>query len=317
MTADNPENSCTPKVAAVVLNWNGLEDTLACLDSLAQIDVGGASLEIVAVDNGSRISPREEILRRHPQVKVIENPVNLGYAGGNNVGIAHGLETGADFVWLLNNDLVVRADALTELLAVAAQYPRAAALGGKVLRADDPSRVWVAWGEVSWRQSLIRLVGEDAADDGRWDLEREVEWIPGCALLLRADALAEVGLLEEDYFAYHEDVEWAARARQAGWSCRYVGASTAVHSVHGSSGGAAHYGGFRKYLSARNSVLYARKYGRRHQRALMAAAIVATLPFQALRRSLSGEAAGVVMKVRGWRDALAGRPIPYEKLGLR
>jgi len=86
--------------------------------------------------------------------------------------------------------------------------------------------------------------------------------------------------------------------------------------VHGSSGGAGHYGGFRKYLSARNSVLYARRYGRLWQKSLMTMAILATLPAQFARRRLSGEHEGVTMKVRGWHDGLRGRPIPLRDLGL-
>jgi hypothetical protein len=87
--------------------------------------------------------------------------------------------------------------------------------------------------------------------------------------------------------------------------------------VHGSSGGAAHYGGFRKYLSARNSVLYAKRYGNAWQKALLTAAIVGTLPLQLARRLPTGEAAGVMIKVRGWLDGLRGRPIPFRDLGLQ
>jgi hypothetical protein len=89
------------------------------------------------------------------------------------------------------------------------------------------------------------------------------------------------------------------------------------HAVHGSSGGVAHYGGFRKYLSARNRVLYARRHGSALNQLVMAGSIVATLPFQYARRALTGEQAGVTIKLRGWRDALAGRPIPFAELGLK
>ena len=176
-----------PSVVAVVLNWNGLEDTLTCLDSLASLRYSPVS--ILVVDNGSRLSPRSAVAAAHPAVTVLENPRNLGYAGGNNVGLRWALEHGADFVWVLNNDTVVEPDALDALVAAALRHPRAAAIGGKVHRADDPSRLWVAWGRVTWRQSLIALDGEDARDDGRWDDERRVEWLPGCSLLFRAEAL--------------------------------------------------------------------------------------------------------------------------------
>jgi len=303
-----------PSVFAIVLNWNGLEDTLRCVESLGRTSY--QPLTVLVVDNGSRVSPRERLTAAGAAVELIENPRNLGYAGGNNVGIRIALERGADFVWILNNDALVEPETLSRLIDTAIRHPTAAAVGGKVLRTDRPATLWVAWGRVTWLQSLIALVGEDAPDDGRYDGERAVPWIPGCSLLLRSAALRTVGPFDEDFFAYHEDVEWAARAHAAGWQLWYTGAARTLHAVHGSSGGASHYGGFRKYLSARNSVLYAKRHGRPWQKALMATAILTTLPVQFVRRWLSGEHRGVILKLRGWRDGLRGRPIPLHDLGL-
>lgn len=310
MTPD-PLRDRSPSVVAVVLNWNGLDDTVRCVESLAR--TVHRPLDVLVVDNGSRISPRT---RLGDGVEVIENGRNLGYAGGNNVGIRVALERGADFVWILNNDAWVEPETLSHLLAAARAHPNAAAVGGKVLRTDRPGTLWVAWGRVTWRQSLIALEGEDAPDDGRWDGDRAVPWIPGCSILFRAAALRAIGAFDEEFFAYHEDVEWAARAHAAGFELRYTGAARTWHAVHGSSGGVSHYGGFRKYLSARNSVLYARRHGRPWDAARMAAAIVVTLPFQLARRWLTGEHRGVLIKVRGWLDGLRKRPIPFRELGL-
>lgn len=304
----------TPSVLTIVLNWNGLDDTLACLDSLAQVTY--PRMTTVVVDNGSRVSPRASVAEQHPTVTVIENTHNLGYAEGNNVGIAHALATGADYVWVLNNDTVVDPESLTALVDTATRHPRAAGVGGKILRGDDPAMVWMTWGRVTWLQSLIAIEGQGQPAEGRFDDERRVPWIPGCSILLRAATLHEIGSFDRSYFAYHEDVEWAARATRAGWEVWYTGAAEVRHAVHGSSGGAEHYGGFRKYLSARNSILYARQYGRPWHKALMASAIVATLPFQFARRLLRGEQEGIYMKLRGWRDGLLDRPIPLGDLGL-
>lgn len=305
----------TGKVVAVVLNWNGTDDTVACVASLLRI--GAPSLEVLVVDNGSRRGPQQALAAAGLDVSVLSTGVNLGYAGGNNAGMREALARGAGFVWILNNDAEVDAGALAPLLEAARRFPEAGAFGSRVLRGDDPSRIWVAWGSVTWRQSLIALAGENEKDGPRFDEEREVEWVPGCSLLLRTAALADVGGFDEDFFAYHEDADWAARARAAGWTSRYVPASRVVHHIHGSSGGASHYGGFRKYLSARNSILYALRHGSAWQRLRLGLAIVVTFPFQLLRRALSGEAAGAWIKLRGWRDGLAGRPIPFVELGLR
>ena len=302
-------------VAVVVLNWNGLADTLRCLDALAKL--AGDPPRVIVVDNGSDQSPRSTLSERFPEALLVENATNLGYAAGNNVGIRRAIDEGADLVWVLNNDAMPEPSALAALRATAERHPRAGAIGSKVVYADRPDVIWATWGEITWLQSLVRLPGQDERDDGRYGSERRVPWIPGCSIAFRREALADVGLFDESFFAYHEDADWGARAESKGWESWYAGGSVVRHAVHGSSGGAAHYGGFRKYLSARNSVLYAQRHGSIANRTLMGASILATLPFQYARRLASGEQAGVAMKVRGWRDALAGRPIPFEELGLR
>lgn len=303
------------KVAAIVLNWNRLDDTLACVESLAAVDY--EPLDIIVVDNGSEVSPRGALERAHPGVVVVENRLNLGYCGGNNVGLRRGLELGAECLWVLNNDAAAEPGSLAPLVETLASDDAIAAVGSKVVRADRPERLWVAWGRVTWLQSLIALEGADRSDDGCWDGRRQVEWLPGCSILFRAEALRDVGFFDEEFFAYHEDVDWAARATRRGWRLYYDGRSKVLHAVHGSSGGSDAYVSFRKYLSARNSVLYARRHGRWWQQATMAAAVVSTLPFQLLKRALRGEQEGIYLKLRGWRDGLLGRPLPLKKLGLR
>jgi len=302
------------RVHALVLNWNGLDDTLRCVEGLLALEPPVP--HVVVIDNGSRVSPREAVLARFPGVEVVENGENLGYAAGNNVGLRKALDAGAEYAWVLNNDAVPSPSALRRMLETAAAHPRAAAVGSKVVYADRRDVIWATWGEITWLQSLVRLPGQGRRDDGRFDVVRAVEWLPGCSILFRTAALGEIGLFDETFFAYHEDADWGARARERGWECWYDGRAVIRHAVHGSSGGAAHYGGFRKYLSARNSILYARRHGTPAQRAKMAAAILATLPFQYLRRLASGEQAGVAIKVRGWLDGLRGRPLPLVELGL-
>jgi len=302
------------KIHAIVLNWNGLDDTLRCVEGLLALEPPVP--HVVVVDNGSRVSPRAAISERFASVEVVENRENLGYAAGNNVGIRRALDAGAEHVWVLNNDAVPAPSALKEMLATAAAHPCAAAVGSKVVYADRPDVIWATWGEITWLQSLVRLPGQGMRDDGRFDVERAVEWLPGCSILFRCAALAEIGPFDEIFFAYHEDADWGARARERGWECWFNGRSVVRHAVHGSSGGVAHYGGFRKYLSARNSILYARRHGSAADRTKMAAAILATLPFQYLRRLATGEQAGIHMKVRGWMDGLRGRPLPLVELGL-
>jgi GT2 family glycosyltransferase len=300
-------------VLVVVLDWNGADDTAACLESLASLRY--PAFDVLVIDNGSRVSAVPELRRRFPRHQYIELPMNLGYAGGNNVGLRRALAERYDFVWVLNNDTVVEPDSLANAVA-AATKPDVAAVGGKVLDFGDRSRLWMTYGTIDYRQSLIQLVGWGDRDRGQYDARREVEWVPGCALLLSCAALRDVGLFDERFFAYHEDVDWCTSARERGWRIVYEPCSVVLHKGNRTLGGPV-YTSARKYLSARSSILFARKHATAVQRAKLWTSIVVTLPFVFLRRLPTGEAAGVRLKVRGWLDGLRDREPPYEALGLR
>jgi hypothetical protein len=310
---DGGEPRPQPRVAVVVLDWNGGEDTLACLASV--LDATYRPLDVWLVDNGSRAPVLDEARRRHPEVRTIANPCNLGYAGGNNVGIRAALDAGAEYVLVLNNDARVERGTVAELVAVARRDPRIAAVGAKVLRLDDPRRLWMAWGEVTYRQSLVRLVGQDEPDGPAFAAERDVDWVSGAAILLARGALESVGLFDEDFFAYHEEVDWCASARERGFRVVYAPRAVVVHRGQTSSGGHT-FVSRRQYLTARNMVHFVRKHASRRERLRFALLVAATLPLSYVRRLVRGEQEGVALKVRGFIDALRGRPIPRARLGL-
>jgi GT2 family glycosyltransferase len=303
-----------PSVAVIVLNWNGTEDTVECLRSLLRVDY--RRCEVVVVDNGSRESPRERVQREFPSVTYLETPLNLGYAGGNNVGIRHALAQGHDYVFVLNNDTIVEPDFLTQAVAVAESTPLLGVLGIKILAFDRPGRVWVAYGQVTYRQSLVRLIGYYEEDDGAFETQVDVDWVPGTAMLFPRHALERVGLFDETFFAYHEDVDWCTRARELGLRVIFTPRARIHHKGHRSSGGKG-YVTPRQYLAGRNMVLFVRKHARWYQALRFFAFQVGTLPLQYLRRSLTGEQRGVALKMRGMIDAWRGRPLPLEELGFR
>jgi GT2 family glycosyltransferase len=298
----------------IVLNWNGTDDTLDCLRSLVRVDY--PRYEIVVVDNGSREPPRARIEAQFPSVTYLETPLNLGYAGGNNIGIRQALAQGHDYVFVLNNDTIVEPDFLTRAIAAAESTPAVGVIGIKILAWDRPGCVWVAYGRVTYHQSLVRLIGYYEQDDGAYDEQREVDWVPGTAMLFPRRALERVGLFDEDFFAYHEDVDWCTRAREHGLRVIFTPGARIHHKGHRSSGGKG-YVTPRQYLAGRNMVLFVRKHARWYQALRFLAFLLATLPFQYLRRLLTGEQRGVVLKARGMIDAWRGRPLPLEELGFR
>jgi len=304
----------SPSVAVIVLNWNGAQDTVECLQGLTHVEY--PALEVVLVDNGSRPPAADEMRSRFPGITCIQLPENLGYAGGNNVGIRYALERGHDYVFVLNNDTIVTPTSVREAVAVAESDPRIGVVGLKILARDDPARVWVAFGQVTYRQGLVRLIGYYKIDQGQFDAVRDVEWVPGTAMLFRRRALEMVGLFDEQFFAYHEDVDWCTRAWRHGFRVVFAPRAVIYHKGHSSSGGRG-YVTPRQSLAGRNMVLFVRKHGSGLQKAKFAAFVLATLPLQFIRRWITGEHQGVVLKVQGMLDALRGAEVPYTKLGLR
>lgn len=300
-------------MAVVVLDWNGPDDTLACVASVCASR--WQPLDVWVVDNASRCPVLGEVARRHPGVRTIANPANLGYAGGNNVGLRAALAAGADWVLVLNNDARLEPGTIDELMAVARSDARIAAVGAKILRLEQPDRLWMAWGEVDYRQSLVRLVGQGEPDDGRFAAERDVTWVSGCAILLARRALEAIGPFDEEYFAYHEEVDWCATAHEHGFRVVYAPRAVVLHRGQASSGGAA-FVSRRQYLTARNMVRFVGRHGSLRERVRFALWFGAMLPLSWLRRRLRGEHEGVRLKLEGALDALRGRPIPRARLGL-
>ena len=296
-----------------MLDWNGADDTLACVASVCASR--WRPLDVWVVDNASRQPVLEEVVRRHPGVRTIANPSNLGYAGGNNVGLRAALASGADWVLVLNNDARLEAGTIDELLAVAQTDPRIAAVGARILRLEEPGRLWMAWGEVDYRQSLVRLIGQGEPDDGRFAEQRDVDWVSGCAILLSRRAIEAIGPFDEEYFAYHEEVDWCATARERGFRVVWAPRAVVLHRGQASSGGGA-FVSRRQYLTARNMVRFVRRHGSLHERLRFALWFGAMLPLSWLKRRLRGEQEGVRLKLEGALDALRGRPIPRGRLGL-
>lgn len=216
------------EITIVVLNWNRRDDTLACLESLAQADLGGASL--LLVDNGSLDGSVEAVRGRFPALRIVPLPENRGFAGGNNAGIRAALAAGAGGVLLLNNDTRVSPDFLIPLLWAFDAYPRAAAVCSAIHRLDRPEMLDIAYAKVRFgHRDAVQLCGVNALPGHGFEQRCEVEVAVGCSVLLAAEAVRRVGLFDERYFAYHEDVDWSLRARRAGYQLVYEPMSRVFH----------------------------------------------------------------------------------------
>lgn len=232
-----------PRLAAVVLSWNGREETLVCLRSLAGVSY--EPFDVVVVDNDSADGSADAVAAEFPDVELVRSERNLGYAGGMNLGAERALARGADYVLLLNNDTVVDADAPGALVAEAERRPGAAALCPVVYFAEPPDLVWYAGARLDPRRGYQ---GKHLRDVPL--AVRETERVCGAALLLPSRAIAELGLFDEELFAYAEDADWSLRAREAGRELLVVPAARVWHHVSSATGGEGSAGAL--YYSVRN-----------------------------------------------------------------
>jgi GT2 family glycosyltransferase len=243
------------RVAVIILHYGDVQDTIDCLLSLRRIAY--QQCHVIVVDNSAIQHEGDRLERRFGGwLSVLRNPSNLGVAEGWNGGIRYALEeSDPAYVLLLNNDTVVAPDFLSELVRVADEQG-AAACGAKVLRHDRPRTLEHAGGRLHLWLGRTTLQGQGQVDLGQYDRVREVDWLSGCCLLVRTEALQSVGLFDARYFTYFEDADWCLRARRKGHKVFFVPTAVVWHK------GATNRISLGKlYFMARNHVLFMRKHG--------------------------------------------------------
>lgn len=235
------------KLVVVVPNWNGADSLGVCLDSLLKQSL---KPHIIVVDNGSTDDSVKLIEKHYPEVELIKNSVNCGYAGGVNPGFRRALEMDADYVAAFNNDAVADKDWLKNLAACLDKNPRTGIAAAKVLTADGRSLDSSGDQYTVWGLPYPRGRGE--GDLSKYDSQTEIFGASGAASLYRVSMLRDIGLLDEDFFAYYEDVDLSFRAQLAGWRVAYVPAAVVQHEIGATS---AKLRGFTTYQTLKNQPL--------------------------------------------------------------
>jgi GT2 family glycosyltransferase len=284
----------TTKVFVIIVNWNGRKDTEVCLASLEKIEKHDVNLQVIVVDNGSSDDSVAVIRKKYPGVIIIPTGKNLGFTGGNNVGITCALEHQADFVWLLNNDTFVDSHVLNVLKAF--RDPKVGICGSKIYFApghefhltrykkNEQGRVlWYAGGLVDWHNMYASHRGVDEVDHGQYDTEEETQFITGCSMMIRASVFDRIGMLDDRYYLYLEDLDYCVCAKNAGFSLRYVPSSILWHVNAGSS--ARPGNPLQQYYITRNRLLLGFRYASiRTKLALFREAVRFLLTGSAVRR---------------------------------
>jgi GT2 family glycosyltransferase len=270
-------------VYVIILNWNGKRDTVVCLDSLKSVKKNNVDLHICVVDNGSSDDSVKVITKDYPSIEIVETGKNLGFSGGNNVGIAYALSHGAEYIWLLNNDTLVDKNVLSFLSVF--DDPKVGACGSKIYFAagheyhidrykeSERGKVfWYAGGLIDWKNMFASHQGVDEVDHGQYDHVEETQFITGCSFIVRADVIKRIGYLNDKYYLYLEDLDWSMRIKQAGYKNVFAPSSIVWHINAGSSGKPGNP--LHEYYFTRNRLLFGFTYAPMRTRfALMREAI--------------------------------------------
>lgn len=245
-----------PKVLISILNWNGAEKTLSCVRSLSsELFNATADATILIVDNGSRPEDSNALAlsMQSQNVELTRLPKNIGFTGGHNAAIQKAIDNNYDYVWLMNNDALVMPGALTHLLAVMTSDDRCGAASPVLRDAEDESIVARCVSTTNWRdRTYTRIANVQEAIDLQ-STHPDAVWLDGTALLLRVDALKDVGLLDDRLFAYYDDNDIGARLTAGGWHSKCVFEAIVTHPNKKS---AAEYPLYMSYLLQRNEMLF-------------------------------------------------------------
>ena len=223
------------KCAVIILNWNGFDDTVECIDSI--LSFNSDLIDIFLVDNGSETNDLEKLKARYGEEisEYIQNDSNLGFSGGNNVAIDAAISMDYQYICTLNNDTVVTENWIEDILLTLDLDPSLGSAGGKLMIYGQ-ANILNSTGIIPMPQGAGIDRGRFTPDDGRFDDETDVFGITAGYCVYRSEALKQVGLFDDDFFAYNEDVDLAWRLQLHGWGSKYVPDCVVFHKFSATTG---------------------------------------------------------------------------------
>lgn len=247
------------KIATIVVNWNLKEETLHCLQSLESINLpSNYGHRVIVVDNGSGDGSKKCIARQFPEFEIISLSSNVGFGTACNQAISWVMnDTSCEYVFLLNNDAFAHPNVLSELIQVAEGNPEAGIFGPKVYYQDRPRTIWYAGARKRWGVLSPTDTGRGEVDSGQFNILREVDYVFGAAMFIRRSVFEQIGLFDEMFFIYLEDMDFCLRAQEAGFSLLFVPQACVWHKGSASTASNA---GMREYHLVRSAVYFAKKH---------------------------------------------------------
>jgi GT2 family glycosyltransferase len=292
-------NHPVPRVAAVVVNYNGKEITLEALASLRRMSY--PNFDLVVLDNASTDGSPEAITKAYPDLRQIRVAINRGSAGGYAAGFRWAFENGYDYALLLNNDIEVEPDMLDELVRLAESAPDVGCVGPKCYFHGDRQRLWSAGGILRFRESITRERGYGEVDRGQYDRDEEVDYVNGCAILIRRAAAEAAGLWDDLFFICVDDADFCTRVKRHGFRCLFAHRAVLYHRVALTTGG---YTPGRNFQFGRSGAIYVRRYANPWQWLTFLSFTAAAFPVAWLRELRRGNQAAVIAKLKGIREGM-------------
>lgn len=287
------------RILTVILTWNKKKEVCRLLEVFPE-KIKAIKPDVLVVDNASTDGTSEMIMERFPWVKLITNEENLGGSAGFNVGLKYGIENGYKYVWLLDNDAYPVADALKGLVKAAESDPKIGSVGSCILSAEDPNIVVELGGKILL--SKFTITGNCRGTRLKECKEMyEVDYVASCSALYRVEALKEIGLMDEGYFIYYDDVDLGFRLKKAGWKNISVKSSLIIHGTFTEKnlGNA-----FNRYYYTRNAFFFFYKNYRRDL--LIIKGFMRNLALAELQRLL-GRGVLVEATIEGIKDFIKGK----------
>ncbi|MBI2066326.1 glycosyltransferase family 2 protein, partial [Candidatus Woesebacteria bacterium] len=264
------------KVSVVILTWNGLKDTLLVLKDVGGLSSDGIDCETIVVDNGSSDGTQQALKGYklpNMKFKFVETGRNLGFAGGNNIGIKRALKGGADLVLLLNNDVILKENLIVQLVKDALRDPKVGIVSPKMYFAkgfefhkdrykkDQKGKIiWYAGGDTDWDNVYSSHRGVDEVDRGQFEKTSDTDFANGACALIKKEVFKKVGYLDEKFFLYWEDADFSQRARLAGFRIIYTPKTHLWHKVSVATGGSGSPS--NDYFLIRNRLIFGFRYAR-------------------------------------------------------
>lgn len=224
----------SPLVCIILVNYKTVNDTIECINSLRKIDYD--NFKVIVVENGSNDGSYEKLKEVCKDELLIESFENLGFAGGNNIGIERALNAGAEYILLLNNDTVVDNQFLSKLVEAFEYSLDVGIVGCKINYYDNRNVVNYAGGEINWNKFTTYFYRSDEIDDKDESI-KEISFVSGCAMMISKKVIEKIGLLDHTYFMYYEDTDYCAMAAENGFKLLYQPESVIYHKISSSSGG--------------------------------------------------------------------------------